>query len=165
MDRFIGQHVSLGFSEGGRKAQRFSLLSDEEARRIGARHSLVVKGYALMPEAKLMQPLIAVIIATKDRCKDIEIHAFASLERSAFRDFVCVVWDASDDDKTERVVQGKVWNFQLKYFKAPRVGSSSQRNDAVEYVLQTYPSIRYVLFMMDKWGHADRLLKEMRSGK
>ena len=25
--------------------------------------------------------------------------------------------------------------------------------------------IRYVLFMMDKWGHADRLLKEMRSGK
>ena len=96
-----------------------------------------------------MQPLIAVIIATKDRCKDIEIHAFASLERSAFRDFVCVVWDASDDDKTERVVQGKVWNFQLKYFKAPRVGSSSQRNDAVEYVLQTYPSIRYVLFMDD----------------
>ena len=94
-------------------------------------------------------PHIAVIIATKDRSKDIELHAFASLERSAFRDFVCVVWDASDDDQTEKVVLGKEWNFQLHYVKAPRLGLPSQRNDAARYLLQTYPSVHYVLFMDD----------------
>ncbi|MCR5347037.1 MAG: glycosyltransferase [Fretibacterium sp.] len=96
-----------------------------------------------------MTPLVAVIIATKNRSDDIARHALSSLERSTFRDFVCVVWDASDDDKTEKAVDGKTWNFQLQYVEAPRVGSSSQRNDAVERVLLSYPSVRYVFFMDD----------------
>ena len=96
-----------------------------------------------------MSPRIAVVIATKNRYEDIQRHAFASLERSAFRDFVCVVWDASDDDRTRDSVQRKSLNFQCMYFKAPRRGSSSQRNDAVEYVLQTYTSVQYILFMDD----------------
>lgn len=94
-------------------------------------------------------PHLAVIIATKNRSADIERHALASLERSLFRDFICVVWDASDDDKTERVIYTQAWNFQLCYVKAPRVGSSSQRNDAVDHVLKAYPSVQYVLFMDD----------------
>ncbi len=94
-------------------------------------------------------PHLAVIIATKNRRADMDRHALASRERSLFRDFICVVWDASDDNKTERVIYTKAWNFQLCYVKAPRVGSSSQRNDAVDHMLQSYPSIRYVLFMDD----------------
>lgn len=92
---------------------------------------------------------LAVIIATKNRSEAIERYALASLERSAFRDFVCVVWDASDDDRTREAVEDGAWTFSIRYFKAPRPGSSSQRNDAVDYVLEYIPSVRYMLFIDD----------------
>lgn len=92
---------------------------------------------------------MAVIVATKNRSAEIARYALASLERSAFRDFVCVVWDASDDERTREVAEGGAWTFPLRYFRAPRVGSSSQRNDAVVYVGERIPSVRYVLFIDD----------------
>ena len=92
---------------------------------------------------------LAVIIATKNRSEAIERYALASLERSAFRDFVCVVWDASDDERTRKAVEDGAWTFPLRYFKAPRSGLTSQRNDAVDYVLEHIPSARYVLFIDD----------------
>ena len=92
---------------------------------------------------------MAVIIATKNRSAEIAQYALASLERSAFRDFVCVVWDASDDERTREVAEGVAWTFPLRYFRAPRLGSSSQRNDAVAYVGEQIPSVRYVLFIDD----------------
>ena len=55
---------------------------------------------------------LAVIIATKNRSEAIERYALASLERSEFRDFVCVVWDANDDERTRKVVEG-AWTFPL----------------------------------------------------
>ena len=92
---------------------------------------------------------LAVIIATKNRSEAIERYALASLERSAFRDFVCVVWDASDDERTRKVAEDGSWTFPLRYFKAPRSGLTSQRNDAVDHVLEHVPSVRHVLFIDD----------------
>ena len=92
---------------------------------------------------------LAVIIATKNRSEAIERYALASLERSTFRDFACVVWDASDDERTRKVVEDGAWTFPLRYFKAPRSGLTSQRNDAVDHVLEHIPSARHVLFIDD----------------
>jgi glycosyltransferase involved in cell wall biosynthesis len=92
---------------------------------------------------------LAVVIATKNRGDAMRKYALPSLQRSSFRDFVCVVWDASDDASTREVIEARSWNFQLAYFKAPRAGSSSQRNDAVKYVLGNYPSVRGIVFMDD----------------
>lgn len=92
---------------------------------------------------------LAVIIATKNRSEAIERYALASLERSEFRDFVCVVWDASDDDRTRRAAEDGAWTFPIRYFEAPRPGLTSQRNDAVDHVLEHIPSVRYVLFIDD----------------
>ncbi|MDR1378404.1 MAG: glycosyltransferase [Synergistaceae bacterium] len=94
-------------------------------------------------------PLVAVVIPTKNRSAAVEQYALSSLQRSSFRDFVCVVWDASDDDSTRSVVESRSWDFGLLYFKAPRVGLSSQRNDATRYILKTYLTMRYVVFMDD----------------
>lgn len=95
-----------------------------------------------------MQPLIAVIIATKNRSEAIEKYALPSIERSSFRDFACIVWDASDDDATKDVIAQERWSF-VDYHKAPRSGLTSQRNDAAEYALQAYPALRYVIFIDD----------------
>lgn len=93
--------------------------------------------------------LLAVIIATKNRSDAIERYALPSLERSAFRDFVCVIWDASIDEKTRDIVNGRAWNFTADYNKAPRAGLTSQRNDAVRYTLNNYSDVRYILFIDD----------------
>ena len=53
-------------------------------------------------EVILMNVSLAVIIATKDRSGEIKRHALTSLERSTCRDFLCVVWDASQDEETRR---------------------------------------------------------------
>jgi hypothetical protein len=93
--------------------------------------------------------VLAVVIATKNRSEAIGKYALPSLERSSFRDFVCVIWDASDDASTREVVEKRSWGFEIAYFKAPRVGSSSQRNDATRHVLKNYPTARAVVFMDD----------------
>jgi glycosyltransferase involved in cell wall biosynthesis len=98
---------------------------------------------------EVRKPVLAVVIATKNRCEAIRRYALPSLERSLFRNFVCVVWDASDDDATRDVVEGRSWGFEVAYFKAPRTGSSSQRNDAVTHVVENYPSVDAVVFMDD----------------
>jgi glycosyltransferase involved in cell wall biosynthesis len=96
-----------------------------------------------------MHPRAAIVIATKNRSEAMERNALPSLERSSFREFFCVVWDASDDDATRKIAEGHDWSFDIFYFKAPRTGSSSQRNDATRYVLETYPTVHYVVFMDD----------------
>jgi glycosyltransferase involved in cell wall biosynthesis len=95
-----------------------------------------------------VNPTLAIVIATKNRSEAIRKYALSSLERSSFQNFVCVVWDASDDTSTQEVVKAP-WTFPIAYFKAPRVGSSSQRNDAVRHVLGNYPSARAIVFMDD----------------
>lgn len=95
-----------------------------------------------------MTPQIAVIIATRNRLQEIEKYALTSLARSEFRDFLCVIWDASDDDGTERIA-GRDWGFPIVHRRAARPGSSSQRNDAVDYALERCPGLRCLVFMDD----------------
>ncbi|GHV46381.1 hypothetical protein FACS1894204_07870 [Synergistales bacterium] len=92
---------------------------------------------------------IVVIIPTKNRAAAIEKYALSSLARSAYRDFVCVVWDASNDELTKGVVEKTSWNFEALWFRAPRIGSSSQRNDAVLYAIDRWPLARFIVFMDD----------------
>lgn len=95
-----------------------------------------------------MNTTLAIIIATKNRAEAIKKYALSSLEKSDFRDFICVVWDASDGLDTRNICEQNNWSFDLQYFKAPRIGSSSQRNDAMESVFSTNLG-RYCLFFDD----------------
>ncbi|MDR1874150.1 MAG: glycosyltransferase [Synergistaceae bacterium] len=96
-----------------------------------------------------MTPLLAIVIPTRNRAGAIQKYALSSLERSDFRDFACVVQDASDDDLTREAVEERPWNFEVSYVRATRTGSSSQRNDAVRRVLTELPGVRYIVFMDD----------------
>lgn len=74
---------------------------------------------------------ISVIIATRNRAEALERISLPSLLKQTFKDFEVIVWDASDNDDSALVVK-KFPELNIRYFKAPRVGSCSQRNDAVK---------------------------------
>lgn len=79
--------------------------------------------------------MISVIIITKNRDHALQRISLPSLLRQDFLDFEIILWDASDSDKSEEVAR----NFEpffaekgisCRFFRAPRHGSPSQRNDA-----------------------------------
>jgi GT2 family glycosyltransferase len=79
--------------------------------------------------------MISVVIATLNRADVLEKISLPSLVRQNFTDFEVVVWDASDSNDSKIVCERFMPEFEkkgasLEYFKAPRRGSSSQRNDA-----------------------------------
>ncbi|MEA4951923.1 MAG: glycosyltransferase [Aminivibrio sp.] len=81
--------------------------------------------------------MISVIIATKNRDEALRNISLPSLLRQDTSDFEVILWDASDSEKSRRVAEQYVPLFEekrvpLRYFRAPRVGSASQRNDAVK---------------------------------
>jgi glycosyltransferase involved in cell wall biosynthesis len=92
---------------------------------------------------------LAVIIATKDRSEAIRTISLPSLAQSTFRDFVCLVWDASQDETTRDITENGNWPFAVFYTRAPRVGLASQRNDAVLCVREKWPNIQYIVFIDD----------------
>lgn len=94
------------------------------------------------------EPLLAVLIPTRNRTFAVEQYALPGLSKTSLRNFVCVIWDASDDRETERVAAEKR-PFPLLYRKAPRAGLASQRNDAVLFTLKHCPSIKYIVFIDD----------------
>lgn len=96
-----------------------------------------------------MEPILAVIIATRNRADALERYSLPSLVQSDFQDFICLIWDASEDDSTRVLAHDGRWTFPLEYRKAQRPGSASQRNDAVEHILRRYPSVRHILFIDD----------------
>ena len=80
--------------------------------------------------------MISVIIATKNRDEALRDISLPSLLAQDTIDFEVIVWDASDNDRSEKVAGDYASRFGKKgvlfrYYKAPRVGSASQRNDAV----------------------------------
>ncbi len=78
---------------------------------------------------------ISVIIATRNRADALETISLPSLAKQDFKDFEVIIWDASNDDKSKIVVEKYIQSHPdmvIRYFKAPRVGSASQRNDAVK---------------------------------
>ncbi|MDR3573731.1 MAG: glycosyltransferase [Anaerolineaceae bacterium] len=79
-------------------------------------------------------PRLSVIIATKNRAEELRTISLPSLEKQDTRDFEVIVWDASEDESSKRVV-GMFADLHhdlfVRYFRAPRSGSCAQRNDAV----------------------------------
>ncbi|MDR2522145.1 MAG: glycosyltransferase [Synergistaceae bacterium] len=92
---------------------------------------------------------LSVIIATKDRHLALKYVSLPSLVQTRRKQFVTVVWDASENTLAQQVAEKFSSKLYLDFCKAPRVGLPSQRNDAVKYVLTTYPSVQYVLFIDD----------------
>ena len=79
--------------------------------------------------------MVSVIIATKDRSEALCTVSLPSLARQDSADFEIIIWDASGDDASQRAVEGVAAahpDVKVKYYKAQRVGSASQRNDAVK---------------------------------
>ena len=79
-------------------------------------------------------PAVSVTIATKDRAHELETISLPSLAIQDTRDFEVVIWDASEDDQSKDTVcrfSAEHPDISVRYFHAPRVGSCSQRNDAV----------------------------------
>jgi len=74
---------------------------------------------------------ISVIIATRNRAEALEKISLPALAKQTFKDFEVIVWDASDNEDSSDVVK-RFTELNIRYFKAPRLGSCSQRNDAVK---------------------------------
>ena len=80
--------------------------------------------------------MISVIIATKNRDEALRDISLPSLLAQDTVDFEVIIWDASDNDRSEKVAGDYASRFGKKgvlfrYFRAPRAGLPSQRNDAV----------------------------------
>jgi glycosyltransferase involved in cell wall biosynthesis len=79
--------------------------------------------------------LISVIIATRNRAEALRTISLPSLARQDAQNFEVLIWDASEDDVPRRTVEDFALihpNLKVRYFKAPRAGLCSQRNDAVK---------------------------------
>ncbi|MGA9751479.1 MAG: glycosyltransferase family 2 protein [Acidobacteriota bacterium] len=80
--------------------------------------------------------MVSVIIATKDRAEALGMVSLPSLARQESSDFEIIIWDASCDDASQRAVEDFAAahpDVKVKYYKAPRVGLPSQRNDALAF--------------------------------
>jgi GT2 family glycosyltransferase len=80
-------------------------------------------------------PQLTIIIVTKDRADDLRHTSLPSLARQTYQSFDVLVWDASADDHTRAAVAEAAlrdpW-MRLRYARAQRVGTSCQRNDALD---------------------------------
>lgn len=79
---------------------------------------------------------LSVIIATLNRSEAVADISLPSLLTQDTSDFEILIWDASGDDITKKIVSSYTRDFslrgiELRYFQAPRKGLTSQRNDAV----------------------------------
>ena len=94
----------------------------------------LIKNY-LKERIERIMPIVSVIIATRNRSEALETISLPSLAKQSFKDFEVIIWDASDDDKSKVVVKNFIKSHPdmvVRYFKAPRTGLPSQRNDAVK---------------------------------
>ncbi|MDR3254961.1 MAG: glycosyltransferase [Synergistaceae bacterium] len=81
--------------------------------------------------------MISVVIATLNRAEALENISLKSLLKQDCGKLEAIVWDASDGDGSRDLclTMSQKFNekgFLLRYFKAPRRGLASQRNDAVK---------------------------------
>jgi glycosyltransferase involved in cell wall biosynthesis len=79
---------------------------------------------------------VSVVIATKNREDQLRAISLPALARQeGAPSFEVIVWDASDDDRSQTLVKefaAENPGIAVRYFKAPRVGLARQRNDAVK---------------------------------
>ncbi len=83
--------------------------------------------------------MISVVIVTKNRHEALRDISLPSLLVQDYADFEVIIWDASEDDSSAVVVASFVEKFKergvsLSFFRAPRSGMTSQRNDGLKKV-------------------------------
>lgn len=93
--------------------------------------------------------MVAIIIATKNRAEDLKKYALKSLTKQTYKDFIVIVWDASEDKESEVVCKDFEKSINIVYSKSQRVGAASQRNDAIDYTIKNYKDVKYIFFMDD----------------
>lgn len=84
---------------------------------------------------KTPRPYVSVVIATKDRSKELGTISLPSLAKQETLDFETIIWDASDDESSHQVVEAFATahpDLTIRYYRAPRPGGCAQRNDAVK---------------------------------
>jgi GT2 family glycosyltransferase len=91
----------------------------------------------LVEEVFFIKPYLSVVIVTKNRHDELRSISLPSLLVQTSKNFEVIVWDASENRLSREVTEDLTEEFcsfgvDLKYFKAPRVGSASQRNDSVK---------------------------------
>jgi GT2 family glycosyltransferase len=102
------------------------------------------------------RPAVTVVIATRNRPDALRNISLPSLKDQGYRPLRALVWDASDDDKSRNVVQSEQLGIPVSWARAPRVGSSSQRNDALRELESDV-----VLFMDDDLALGDGAVAEL----
>ena len=90
-----------------------------------------------------------VVIPTKDRHLALKYVSLPSLCKMRIKNFVVWVWDGSSNDLSKQIVEQFSSLLPIYYKKAPRIGSASQRNDAIDDVLSSIPLAEYVLYIDD----------------
>lgn len=76
---------------------------------------------------------VSVVIVTRNRAGELADISLPSLARQTHPPVQIIVWDASDGETTRELVQDmqSTLGTTLEYVRAPRQGTSSQRNDAI----------------------------------
>jgi len=77
----------------------------------------------------------SIIIATRNRALVLETISLPSIIKQTYSNFEVIIWDASDNEDTFSVYKKFALQYpflDIKYYKAPRRGLASQRNDAVK---------------------------------
>ncbi len=92
---------------------------------------------------------LIVIIPTLNRPNVLYEITLCSLVKQSYKDFKVIVWDASDNNNTKNNVIKMKNKLNIEYIKANRRGLVSQRNDAVEYILNSEKKCSHVLFLDD----------------
>ncbi len=92
------------------------------------------------------ETIISVVLITRNRPGELATISLPSLARQTCSPAQVLVWDASDDRTTQEVVRNvrPASGVRPEYVRAPRRGTSSQRNDAI---LQCTGSV--ILFIDD----------------
>jgi glycosyltransferase involved in cell wall biosynthesis len=91
-----------------------------------------------VPTIEAPAPLLSVIIATKDRAEALRTISLPALAAQDSRDFDVIVWDASECDTSQQVVEAFMLaneDVNVRHYRAPRAGLPAQRNDAIKEAL------------------------------
>ena len=92
---------------------------------------------------------MAVIIPTINRSQSLFNYTLKSLDKQNFKNFMCVIWDSSSNDKTREIVNKNKFSFKIDYKQSYKLGTSTCRNDAIKYVLDFYKDIEHFVFLDD----------------
>jgi GT2 family glycosyltransferase len=80
------------------------------------------------------ESVISVVIVTRNRSRELAGISLPSLAHQTRPPVQIIVWDASDGEATRQLVRDmqSTIGAPLEYVRAPRQGTSSQRNDAIQ---------------------------------